>query len=581
MHVISLDSSIELFWNLLNQQATNQSPNRIVFVKDSHDLIGIITDSDIRRFIAKERRLPATVNELVRDNFVQIHEKVNRNEMLVELHNELSKRNWTLHPPILDVVVRLNNGGFRLDPFSNYANELTRITDEYVVIGMGYIGLTLLAVLGYKQLKTVGIEKNLDRLKSLRAQEVYVHEPLLEDYLKNSNSIEFVANFDELNGKLLSSSGQTRNWRRVYIVAVNTPLNINNNIDFTDLNEAIISIVEDLQVGDSIILRSTLPVGSSEKIAEQIHRKIGLVCGVDFFLGFAPERTIEGNAILEIENLPQIVSGVTRECLSRVESIAMSWATNILSASSCRAAELAKLATNSFRDYYFAFANEMAMISQKVEVDINEVITLANKGYPRSFIPKPSPGVGGPCLSKDSHILLHKENNNSDAVFTFSGPSAILAAREINAQMPGFCVTKILDDLSQLGCHNPHFHILGLAFKGVPETTDTRNSPSVEITKILQARGFTPSVWDSNLDSITQFSNISLKDIEADRNVVVIIGNNNKKNLDELLVILQKYRIAYVFDPWEIIRESGNLVKITSKGIPVLSISSRFTKVVE
>lgn len=577
MHEINVNSGIEQLWNLLDRQGNEQSPNRLVFVKDDGAISGIITDSDIRRFIAKNRRLPKRINELVRTNFVQIHESAIRNEMLTELQTQLTQRGWDQRAPILDVIVKLDNSKYRLDPYSDYANDLYKMTDEYLVIGMGYIGLTLLSVLGFKGLKAVGIEKNQNRLEMLNQGVYYLHEPLLEDYLRDSKDVKYFQNIEDLNLTNFDK-GKGRKWRRVYIVAVNTPLSFENEIDFSDLNEVIESISIDIQKGDCVILRSTLYVGGSEKIASDLSLLSGLICGIDFFLGFAPERTIEGNAIAEIENLPQIVSGITPECLSRIELITRSWTTNIISASSCRAAELAKLSTNAFRDYYFAFANEIAIISQSASVDVSEVIDLSNKGYPRSFIPKPSPGVGGPCLSKDSHILLSSGDALKTGNFTLAHNSAILAARILNANMAIFCVEKILKDLKDLNCLDTHFHILGLAFKGEPETTDIRQSPSLEMLEHLRKHGYAPTVWDPNID-INTIPNFNSLRIQNKKNkITVIIGNNNKRNLEELFAILQNYNVSCIFDPWEMIKESGNLIKLTNRGINILNISNRHPK---
>jgi len=577
MHEIDVNSGIEQLWTLLDRQGDEQSPNRLVFVRDDDTISGIITDSDIRRFIAKNRRLPRRIDELVRADFVQIHESAIRSEMLTELQTQLSQRGWVQRAPILDVIVKLENDKYRLDPYSDYVNDLYKITDEYVVIGMGYIGLTLLSVLGFNGLKSVGIEKNQNRLKMLNQGIHYLHEPLLEDYVKNSNDIKFFQNIEDLNSTNFDK-GIGRKWRRVYIVAVNTPLSFENEIDFSDLNEVIESISIDIQKGDCVILRSTLYVGGSEKIANDLSLLSGLICGIDFFLGFAPERTIEGNAITEIENLPQIVSGITPECLSRIELITRSWTANIVSASSCRAAELAKLSTNAFRDYHFAFANEIAIISESACVDVSEVINLSNKGYPRSFIPKPSPGVGGPCLSKDSHILLSSGDALKTGSFKLAHNSAILAARRLNANMAFFCVEKILKDLKDLECLDTHFHILGLAFKGEPETTDTRQSPSLEMIQHLRKHGYAPTVWDANID-INSMPNFKSLQVENKKNrITVIIGNNNKRNLEELFSILQSYNVSCIFDPWEMIKESGNLVKLNDRGINILNISNRHPK---
>jgi len=282
--------------------------------------------------------------------------------------------------------------------------------------------------------------------------------------------------------------------RRIYIIAVNTPLNTQGKVDISDLEELVLHISKELRKGDLILLRSTVPFGTSNYFAEAIERQTGWTCGVDFHLGYAPERTVEGDAIRELQSLPQILSGYSDACLTRIHTVVENWAPNIQIATSVGVAEMIKLANNAFRDYHFAFANELAQICQSFEIDVTEVINTANRGYSRSLIPKPSPGVGGPCLTKDSYLLFSPISNSNKEIQLNKEGSAILQARAINQIMPRKSAQKLYRELQESFNSTSQIHFLGLAFKGLPETNDLRNSPGMELYAFFKDQNFAISV---------------------------------------------------------------------------------------
>jgi nucleotide sugar dehydrogenase len=330
-----------------------------------------------------------------------------------------------------------------------------------------------------------------------------------------------------------------------------------------------------------------VPIGTCRLLAKNIEVISKLKCGEDFYLGFAPERTIEGNALKEIESLPQIVAGYSSACIASVRSIVEMWNSSILTASSLEMAEMVKLSNNAYRDHHFSFANELALIADTHNLDINEVVQLGNLGYSRSNIAIPSLGVGGPCLSKDSYILLSKleeiENQTRGAIHEeMQIGSTILSARELNRRMPYFVAEKIIKELSNQP--KPHIGLaIGMAFKGYPATNDLRNSPAVDAVKILIQNNVEMFCWDYVVAS-NQLQGYGLQSLPSASSksrplpLFCMIGNNHPENILKIRELTNQFEtIKKVFDPWDLLRTSGNLEYYIQKGISVFNLSSRIS----
>ena len=574
MHIIEFNSNIEELWHLLSDRPTVSNPNSIVGVILDGKLIGIITDGDIRKYISKNMSLPKSIGDITRPDFMTIKQDRNKMTMARNLSQQISKRGWSTTSPINDVIVQSNSGEFNRYTLVDFSEELEIIRDEYIIWGMGYVGLTLMAVLNHIGLGVIGIEKDLERLERLKLRDFYVREPKLNEYFSSGSQGEFYSSLPKLN-QIVESKTQDRTNRRIHIIAVNTPYKIDDGLPTSDISEVITSISQDLVQGDIIILRSTIPVGTTEMVARQIESLTRFVCGVDFFLGFAPERTVEGNAIYEIQTLPQIVSGQTEACLLRVRNVVEKWAPSVLTASSPRAAEMAKLANNAYRDYTFAFSNELALHAMNAEVDINEVIEIANRGYARSTIPTPSPGVGGPCLTKDSYILHQSTTSNKflEPEYLLEN-STIIKARRLNEMMPRLSVEKFCRDLQELEISSKQVILIGIAFKGYPLTNDMRNSPAIEMAYEFKKKEFSIRAWDSQADFTT--FNKSMSDTAGIADVseeIVVIGNNFSGNLEYLNSLLSKSDVRVIFDPYEIIDSSNAAHDYFEKGIAVCGMT--------
>jgi UDP-N-acetyl-D-mannosaminuronic acid dehydrogenase len=301
-----------------------------------------------------------------------------------------------------------------------------------------------------------------------------------------------------------------------------------------------------------VILRSTVPVGTTRQVVLPIlEQGSGLCCGEDFQLAFAPERTIEGNALKELRTLPQIVAGFDE----RSEEVATHFfgkiAPNIIRVNSLEAAEIAKLINNAFRDVSFAFANELAVICDQWNLDAVHVIEAANMGYPRNPIPLPSPGVGGLCLTKDPFIYAWAGREKGyDPILPIWG-------RRINTVMVNHVAHKVLNffkrhSLSPVG---RKVFIMGFAFKGNPETSDMRHSPTLDLLSLLQKAdlrlfGHDPVVPAPMLKEFNVTPS-GLKDgfYEADA-VIVMTNHDSYKNLDLFGLLPGMRRPGLFFDGW-------------------------------
>ena len=237
--------------------------------------------------------------------------------------------------------------------------------------------------------------------------------------------------------------------------------------------------------------------------------------GIDFYLVFAPERTIEGNALIELDTLPQIIGGITRECQKKGVVFFQQFTSNTIAVDKIEEAELIKIASNAYRDYVFAFSNYLAIVAQEYSLDINTLIKNANSGYARNNFPSPSPGVGGPCLTKDPYFMPTIDSLDKSPVYV---------ARKFNETMPArvvrFLQTQIGSEIT-----SKEIAVLGLAFKGTPETNDLRNSTNVEIYNLLKSLNDRVTVFEPTFELGAQLDFYQ----RIKQPAIILVLNNNPK----------------------------------------------------
>lgn len=328
-----------------------------------------------------------------------------------------------------------------------------------VIGGAGHVGLGMCLVLVNAGHRVVGIDRD-DRANAAimggrmpfleRGGQEYLDRALAAGRLEMTSDASRVADADTV------------------VVVLGTPIDENLNPRFSILRDLFASLRPHLRPGQLIILRSTVSPGTTEHVRVMLEEMLGLECGRDFHLVFAPERVLQGSSIEELQSLPQVIGAFDDAGYERAETFFRTYVQNECIRLTPVEAELGKLITNMARYVSFAFANEVHLIADLWSANANRIIDAMNRDYPRLNIPKPGPNVGGPCLYKDGYFLLER----------IPFPDLISTAFKINEGMPAQVAMKIE---AMRGVRK--VAILGMTFKA--DNDDIRNSLSFKLRKQL------------------------------------------------------------------------------------------------
>ncbi|MBI4150315.1 nucleotide sugar dehydrogenase [Candidatus Woesearchaeota archaeon] len=411
--------------------------------------------------------------------------------------------------------------------------------EKICVLGMGFVGLTLSAVLADKKFLVTGVEVNKHIAAQLQRGEPHFHEKGLDVLLKK-----------HIGKTLFIATEVPKEQYDVYVIAVGTPIDKQTKKPMLDyvINSAM-SIKDVLTDGCLVILRSTVPVGVTRSVVKPILDQ----SGKKYHLAFCPERTAEGRAIVELRELPQIIGGLTTECVDKAMDLFRVLTPATVEVSSLEAAEMVKHINNAYRDLTFAFANEMALVCEKVGLNALDVIKAANCGYGRSNVPVPG-FVGGACLEKDPHILM-----DFSAAHGYT-PMLVKSSRHINETLPSHIVQKALSKLHAVGKDMRYAKVFvsGFAFKGQPETDDVRDSSTLRLLDALRAAGVTTIYGHDFVVSPMVIKNLHVIPCSLEEGFdgadCVFIANNHKSyydlNIEKYLVMMRKP--AVFMDCWQI-----------------------------
>ena len=295
------------------------------------------------------------------------------------------------------------------------------------IVGLGFVGLTLATVMANRGFIVYGVEKNKSILDHLKNKKSHFFEPGLEKNLQKIIKNKKFSYFDKVPKKKDITT---------YIITVGTPLSDKKKILINYIIKAIKDVSKVVKNNDIVILRSTVKIGTTKNIVYPILKKTKK----NFKLAFCPERAVEGSALKELYFLPQIIGAIDQNSENEAVKIFKNITKKIIITSNIETAEMIKLIDNSSRDVFFAYANEIMLLCEKLGVDTHECIKNSNIHYGRNNIPLPSPGVGGPCLSKDPYLLIGK-----DDILELhpEQKSLILAGRKINESIPKTIADKI------------------------------------------------------------------------------------------------------------------------------------------
>lgn len=428
--------------------------------------------------------------------------------------------------------------------------------NEICVVGQGYVGLTLSAVMAEAGFDVLGLEKDEEKLAGLKQNQPHFEEPELANTIatqRRLGNLQFERDTDTPEAKE----------RSAYILAVGSPLGPQNRPNLDIVRSAVMSTVSVLDEGDLVVLRSTIPPGTAERMADVIEDASDLGVGEEVLLSHAPERTLQGSALRELRSLPQVVGGCNDASADATEDVFREINDTIVRVDSMRSAEMVKLIDNTYRDVNIALGNAFGELARAHGLDGQSLIDAANKGYDRNEIMKPGAGVGGGCLPKDPYLLLEDLETDGLAVRELSN-KLVSTARNLNEEMPNVTISMIEDALEK-SCHergDVRTLVLGVAFKGQPKTNDVRNTPAGPIIGALDSYGdvdaFDPYVEREKVESLGA-NHVGFDESEDVTDVVerrgydlLVIANNNPlfRELDLFRVQEAGRRDVIIADGW-------------------------------
>lgn len=375
------------------------------------------------------------------------------------------------------------------------------------VIGLGYVGFPLAELCASKGHKVFGIDKSDKKIELINKGINPVEKTKIKHtFPVSTDNPSFIANADTI------------------IICVPTPVDELKMPDLKPVITATEYTAKNLKKKSLVIVESTINPGVMEEIVKPIFDKKELIIGKDYYLAHCPERINPGDKKWNVSNIPRVVGGFTKECTEKAYNFYSSIIdAQIMKMSNIRTAEATKIVENTFRDINIAFVNELAKSFSKMNIDTIEVINGAST-KPFAFLPHyPGCGVGGHCIPVDPYYLIERAKTlGFDHKF-------LKLAREINNSMPEYTVQLMIDALNEhkLAMNGTTIGVLGLSYKG--DVGDLRESPSLEIIKILKKKGANVITYDPYIESDCK----SLKEFQEKCKYIILCTNHSEfKNLD-------------------------------------------------
>lgn len=340
---------------------------------------------------------------------------------------------------------------------------------DVAVIGLGYIGLPTAAMIASSGMRVLGVDTNRHVVETVASGHVHIEEVDLDGLVRG------------VVGRGMLHTSLTVAEADFFLIAVPTPFDENHAPDIGYLLQAVRSLAPVLKRGDTVIIESTSPVGTTEQVRDLlVTLRPDLAFpheggeAADVALCYCPERVLPGRILIELSKNDRCIGGITPACAARAQAFYKRFVKGDCVITSARAAEMVKLVENSFRDVNIAFANELSIVCDTLKLDVWEVIRLANR-HPRVQVLQPGPGVGGHCIAVDPWFIVHADPANTPLIRT---------AREVNDGK----VDYVVDRVARLVAQAPGARLacLGLAFKA--NIDDLRESPAVKVAEALITR---------------------------------------------------------------------------------------------
>ena len=414
------------------------------------------------------------------------------------------------------------------------------------VVGLGYVGLTLTAALADKGYVVHGADVSPRVIDSLSQGRSHIFEPGVAEI--------FAA---RIGSGIHVAAELPRDTVDVAVISVSTPVDANRRPNLANLAAAARAVAATCRPGTLVVVRSTVPVGTSRRV---VLPELRAAWGDDVMLVMAPERTIQGQALRELVELPQVVGGLDEASRRAGVEFFRGLVDTVVEVSELETAEMVKLSNNCHTDLIYSFGNEIALIAEQHGLDPLEVIRAANIGYPRPDLSKPG-YVGGGCLSKDPYIMLDSAGEYR--------PFLVGRARELNEFLPVHVAETVVRQLRELrgATRGARLAVLGWAYKGWPPTDDMRGTPIATMMPIFSAAGITVTGHDPMVsdDVIRQYGGepISLDKAFTDSDAVLVINDHPDYRALEVTEMLGGDRPALIYDSWRILDEAA----VTAAGI--------------
>lgn len=410
-------------------------------------------------------------------------------------------------------------------------------------LGLGYIGLPTSIMFAKYGVNVIGVDVREDVIESLNNGEIHIEEPGLQEALVE------VLNNNQFKASLYPEKADA------FIIAVPSPNNddLYKSCDLTYVLNAVDSIIPFLEKGNVVIIESTIAPRSMDDVIKPAIEKNGFKVGQDIFLVHCPERVLPGQIMHELVHNNRIIGGITPACTEAGVKVYRTLVEGELIKTDAKTAEMSKLMENTYRDVNIALANELAKVCNALEINVLDVIDMANK-HPRVNIHSPGPGVGGHCLAVDPYFIISKAPDTA---------KIIELSRRTNLSMPQY----IVDSINQLmeSVNGSNITIFGVTYKG--NVDDIRESPAIEIYHLLKnenkynLRAYDPHV---NLDFVTQ----DIEEATANSDLIVILAEHDEfKELDYKKLNLMKNKMIF---------DTKNIVNNRAAGYEYITLGNLF-----
>jgi UDP-N-acetyl-D-glucosamine dehydrogenase len=375
------------------------------------------------------------------------------------------------------------------------------------VIGLGYVGLPLAVAFAQEGCDVIAVDVDSRKVAAIEAGESYIED--VPSHL-----------LQEMGERIHASTRYSRLAKAdAVLICVPTPLTPNREPDLGPLIDSTRALADVLQAGQLVVLESTTYPGTTRERVLPLLEESGLAAGRDFHLAFSPERVDPGRTDYTLRNTPKVIGGLTPACAQRAHELYALICDHLIPVSTPEAAELTKLLENIFRSVNIALVNELAMLTDRMGIDIWEVLDAAAT-KPYGFMRfEPGPGMGGHCLPVDPFYLSWRARE-----FDMSTEFIELAGK-VNQQMPYHCAAKVQRALNQAGLplKGARIAVLGVSYK--PGVGDIRESPALKIISLLRAQGADINYHDPHVPTLAEFAleSVPLDELLANTDLALII----------------------------------------------------------